>query len=178
MSSKFLEMIRLIQDMEIEPYNVVSKNLYEFQLKTLESLGKSGMKIFNHGDNAIDVVCAVIFNKDEDKILVGKRSDTKQWEFPGGKVEDGETYETAIVRELKEELDSEVEILLYFGCDSKYVDGRIINLYTFITRFIKGNPQPVEHDELRWVSKEEIDTIGDWIESESLLNEVKQLMRY
>ena len=75
----------------------------------------------------INVAAAVIVNKDG-KILVTQRSKNDnlslKWEFPGGKIEDGETAEECLKREIMEELNLEIEVLGYLG-SCKYDTGEI-----------------------------------------------------
>ncbi|MDD4244485.1 MAG: NUDIX domain-containing protein [Bacilli bacterium] len=65
----------------------------------------------------VNVVCAI--NKKDDKYLSVKRSDKGEvglkWEFPGGKIEPGESMEEAIVREIKEELNCNIRVIKYLG---------------------------------------------------------------
>lgn len=131
------------------------------------------MKLFTN--ESIDVVCAVIFNEDDTKVLVGKRKDVKLWEFPGGRVEGEETYYEAVVREIKEELDVDIHVYYYRGCEVKEVQGKTINLYVFYAQIESGVPTPIEHDELRWVYAEEMDKL-DWIESKELVEHIKGVL--
>lgn len=94
------------------------------------------------------------------KILIAKRSDEpKLWEFPGGKVEKGETLEEALIRELQEELDCTVEITDYIAQSNIQAGGKQIKMDLFACRIIKGEPQPLEHDALLWIEKKEL---NDW----------------
>lgn len=98
----------------------------------------------------IDVVCAVMFNS-EGKVLLARRSQSRnvgEWEFPGGKVISGETFQTAIQREIKEELNLDVIFL-------KKLKTLIKDDYQlhFVLCDITGNTQNiqlVEHDEVRF----------------------------
>lgn len=102
----------------------------------------------------IEVVCGLI----EDgggRVLACRRPEGKHlgglWEFPGGKVEPGESPETALVRELREELGIETEVA---GALTPVVwdYGRgPIRLIPFFCRIASGEPQPHEHDALEWV---------------------------
>lgn len=98
----------------------------------------------------IDVVCAVMFNS-EGKVLLARRSQSRnvgEWEFPGGKVISGETFQTAIQREIKEELNLDVVFL-------KKLKSLIKDDYQlhFVLCDMTGNTQNiqlVEHDEVRF----------------------------
>ncbi|MFJ3958737.1 (deoxy)nucleoside triphosphate pyrophosphohydrolase [Arthrobacter sp. NPDC090010] len=80
------------------------------------------------------------------------------WEFPGGKVEEGEQAESALHRELSEELG--VSVRLGAEVRSGTADGWVLNekavMRVWLAELVSGTPQPLEdHDELRWVSLEE-----------------------
>ncbi|MEH1012771.1 (deoxy)nucleoside triphosphate pyrophosphohydrolase [Micromonospora sp. CPCC 206060] len=81
------------------------------------------------------------------------------WEFPGGKVEPGETEQAALVRECAEELAVRVEIGARVGRDVRMAHGRsVLRVYT--ARLLgTDRPQPLEHAELRWLTAEELDTV-------------------
>ena len=107
----------------------------------------------------IDVVAAVIQNK-EGKILIAQRNLKKSqgglWEFPGGKIEPNETKEEAIIREIKEEMDIDIEA-------KKFIDQKIfnypdkdINLIAIECKQIKGDIKLNEHEDIKWVNKNEL----------------------
>ncbi|HPR30721.1 MAG TPA: (deoxy)nucleoside triphosphate pyrophosphohydrolase [Prolixibacteraceae bacterium] len=102
--------------------------------------------------NRIDVTCAIIIK--EGKLLAcqrGPRSEhAYEWEFPGGKVEDGESPEACIVREIWEELKVDILVLKQLT-PINYDYPRIsIRLIPFLCRIDAGNPSPVEHHTIRW----------------------------
>jgi len=107
----------------------------------------------------IDVVAAVIQNE-EGKILIAQRNLKKSqgglWEFPGGKIEPNETKEEAIIREIKEEMDIDIEA-------KKFIDQKVfnypdkdINLIAIECKQIKGNIKLNEHEDIKWVNKNEL----------------------
>jgi 8-oxo-dGTP diphosphatase len=102
----------------------------------------------------IQVVCGILIWND--KVLIGKRkmngkSEAGKWEFPGGKVEDGESQWEAIKREFKEELDIEVHPFHHF----RPVSNGTIELVGFVLKLESGKARLNEHDEVRFVDKAE-----------------------
>ncbi|MBM3688663.1 MAG: (deoxy)nucleoside triphosphate pyrophosphohydrolase [Actinobacteria bacterium] len=87
-----------------------------------------------------------------------------RWEFPGGKVEPGETEQQALVREIREELGVEIEVVGRISGEWALHDDLVLHLY--VARLAAGEPQPLDHhDELRWVAPNEFDEI-EWLESD------------
>ncbi|MBW4682106.1 MAG: A/G-specific adenine glycosylase [Microcoleus vaginatus WJT46-NPBG5] len=103
---------------------------------------------------------AVIWN-DERKILIDKRRQSGLlgglWEFPGGKLEEGETLEACIQREIQEELAIDIEVGEHLiTIEHAYTHFRV-TLNVYHCRHLSGIPQPLECDEIRWVTLDEID---------------------
>ncbi len=103
---------------------------------------------------------AVIWNN-QGKILIDRRRLGGLlgglWEFPGGKIEIGETMKACIVREIREELAIEVEVGDHLiTIDHSYSHFRV-TLNVYHCHHLSGEPQPLECDEIRWVTVDEID---------------------
>lgn len=103
---------------------------------------------------------AVIWN-DLGQILIDRRKPEGAfgglWEFPGGKLEPGESIEACIQREIKEELGIEIAVgerIIAIDYDYSYFT---VSLNVHHCRHLAGEPQPLECDELRWVTLDEID---------------------
>jgi 8-oxo-dGTP diphosphatase len=103
---------------------------------------------------------AVIWNNQE-QILIDRRRPKGAmgglWEFPGGKIEPGETIQECIQREISEELGIVIEVGEHLiTIDHTYTDLRV-TLTVHHCRHLTGVPQPLESDEIRWVSLEELE---------------------
>ncbi|WP_431943950.1 (deoxy)nucleoside triphosphate pyrophosphohydrolase [Micromonospora marina] len=85
-----------------------------------------------------------------------------RWEFPGGKVEPGETEVDALARECAEELGVRVAVGARVGRDVRMAHGRSV-LRVYAARLLHGDePKALEHAELRWLSAAELDSV-DWL---------------
>jgi 8-oxo-dGTP diphosphatase len=108
----------------------------------------------------MQTVTAAILARDG-KILIARRPDTdtlaNKWEFPGGKVEDGETPEVCLARELKEELGIEVRVGIFLGESLYHYEHGSIRLLAYRTYWAAGELDPKVHAEIRWASLSELD---------------------
>ncbi|WP_312329292.1 (deoxy)nucleoside triphosphate pyrophosphohydrolase [Sphingobacterium sp.] len=99
------------------------------------------------------VVCGIIFK--DDLVLICRRKPEKSlggyWEFPGGKVEDGESYEESLLRELIEELNLKVEIKQHFFDTVHHYDNGAIKLISFIGETSGTVVESTDHDLVEWV---------------------------
>lgn len=78
------------------------------------------------------------------------------WEFVGGKVEPGEGYEEALIRECREELNVGIEVGdIFMNLVHEYPD-LTVNLILFEASIASGEPQKLEHNDIKWISPEEI----------------------
>ena len=98
------------------------------------------------------------------RVLASRRTEPPRlaglWEFPGGKVEPGEDDGSALVRELREELQVEVEVGDRLGDDLPIGTTAVLRVY--VCRLLAGEPALVDHDEHRWLGADEL-LDGPWI---------------
>ena len=111
----------------------------------------------------IEVVCAIIINEKNEIFCCQRgpgRALANKWEFPGGKVEENETREETIVREIKEELNSLIELIEYVGVSNhEYIDLEkpfSITMHAYKCKLISGNLELSEHIDSKWASIEEM----------------------
>ena len=109
----------------------------------------------------IRVVAGIVWRDRE--VLVSRRYDHAHlgglWEFPGGKLEPGETEPEALVRELREELGIEVEVGEAWGELVHDYEDRRVSLSFWFAEVRSGSPQPLEVAEVRWVPVTELDAL-------------------
>lgn len=107
----------------------------------------------------VHVVGAVIENE-SGEILCALRSATMSmpnlWEFPGGKIQEGENPEDALTREIKEELNCTVTVGALIEDVVYHYPNIIVHLSTYKTSIIEGTPKPLEHEKLAWVKREDL----------------------
>lgn len=108
---------------------------------------------------AIPVTCAIIIH--QEKVLVAKRSKSMNlagyWEFPGGKIEEGEQPEGCLIREIKEELGIEIKIQSPLTPSKfDYSQGKIIELIPFICTWQSGEINLLEHEIIEWLEVGEL----------------------
>jgi 8-oxo-dGTP diphosphatase len=110
----------------------------------------------------VDVVCGVIENS-EGRFLACLRPAGKHlgglWEFPGGKVDPGESPESALVRELREELAVDVEVGLPLAAVIWSYEEKTIRLLPFRCTIVSGELRAIEHEELCWCLPEEFNNL-------------------
>lgn len=108
--------------------------------------------------NLVEVVAALIW--DNNKFMICQRPANKArallWEFVGGKVEPGETKEQALIRECKEELSIMLSVgEVFMEVVHEYPDINV-NLTLFNATIVKGVPQKLEHNDIKWITPQEI----------------------
>ena len=123
-----------------------------------------------------EVVAALIW--DGDKFMACQRPANKArgllWEFVGGKVEPGETKEEALIRECREELDVTVAVEdIIMEVTHEYPD-LTVHLTLFHAKIVEGVPKKLEHNDIRWLTAEEIDRFPFCPADEDILKRLKQ----
>lgn len=125
----------------------------------------------------VHVVAAII--RKDGKIFATQRGYGEfkdSWEFPGGKVEEGETKEAALIREIREELDTEISI----GEQVAHVEYDYpkfhLSMECFWAEVVSGNLVLKEHKAARWLSGKELDSV-DWLPADlELIRRLKEVM--
>lgn len=125
----------------------------------------------------IHVVAAII--KDGDKIFATQRGygEFKDgWEFPGGKVESGETSEQAIIREIHEELDTTIQVEKYFDTVEYDYPNFHLSMECFICTIKEGNLTLLEHESAKWLTKNTLYSVN-WLPADlGLISKLEQLL--
>lgn len=129
----------------------------------------------------IEVVAALIWerNKDKNKFLICQRPKNKVraflWEFVGGKVEKGETKEKALIRECKEELNITLNVEdIFMEVEHIYPD-ITVHLTIFNATILDGEPEKLEHNEIKWITIEEIDNYEFCPADKEILQKLKSI---
>ena len=129
----------------------------------------------------VEVVCAVIAK--DNKVFCCRRGPGRalegKYEFPGGKVEVGETQQEAIMREIKEELETDVRPIKFIGTSHHiYSDDDVapfkgfeITMHAYLCAKFSGDLKLKEHTDSKWLSKEELDSV-DWAEADKPIVEM------
>lgn len=125
----------------------------------------------------INVAAAVISH--DNKIFATQRGygDFKGgWEFPGGKIEEGETAQEALKREIMEELDSEIEVdKLIDTIEYDYPEFHL-SMQCFLCRIVSGSLALKEHEAAKWLGKDELYTV-EWLPADiRLMPKIKEMM--
>lgn len=125
----------------------------------------------------INVVAAIIIK--DNKIFATQRGygEFKDgWEFPGGKVEQGEAPENAIVREIKEELDTVIEVKEYFDTVEYDYPNFHLSMKCYICAVVSGKLELLEHEAAKWLDKDSLDSVA-WLPADlGLVDKLKDYL--
>ena len=125
---------------------------------------------------ATEVVAALIW--DQDKFMICQRPAHKArellWEFVGGKVEPGETREQALIRECREELAVELDVGGVFTEVVHEYPDLTVHLTLFHAAIREGTPEKLEHEDIRWITVNEIDQYVFCPADEEILAKLKR----
>lgn len=130
----------------------------------------------------IEVVAAVIVK--DGTILATQRGYGEfkgKWEFPGGKVENGENLEQAIIREIKEETNADINVIEYINTVEYDYETFHLTMHTYLCELINNNPEFVfhdnntlEHENMVWLDLNDLDHL-DWLPADVLvIDELKK----
>ncbi len=98
------------------------------------------------------------------------------WEIPGGKLEEGETAEQCIVREIREELDTEVKAEKIIGVVDYDYPSFHLTMHCILCTIVSGDLKLLEHAEAKWVSKETLYSVA-WLPADQLiLDKIEELL--
>ena len=122
----------------------------------------------------IRVVAAVI--REQDKVFANARGYGEfkgQWEFPGGKIEEGETPQQALAREIKEELNVNIEVGELIDTIEYEYPTFHLSMDCFWAKIIKGNLELREAEAAQWLTKETLDSVR-WLPADEII--IKKIM--
>ncbi len=134
-----------------------------------------GLVAQHHG--AEQVVAAIIVK--DSKILATQRGYGEYkdgWEFPGGKVQQGETAEEAIVREIEEELRVTIHPDKFVTTVDYDYPTFHLTMHCFLSSITQGEIELVEHEAMKWLTRDELDTV-DWLPADiEVVEALKKLL--
>lgn len=116
------------------------------------------------GERQVVVGAAIVR---DGRVLAARRtapaSAAGRWEFPGGKVEPGESDADSLLREIDEELGVEITVEGWLAGEQPV--GDLYLLRVALATLVRGEPTPTEHDRVRWLGADELDEV-DWLEAD------------
>lgn len=125
----------------------------------------------------INVVAAIIIKDNKSFATQRGYGEFKDgWEFPGGKVEQGEAPENAIVREIKEELDTVIEVKEYFDTVEYDYPNFHLSMKCYICTVVSGKLELLEHEAAKWLDKDSLDSVA-WLPADlGLVDKLKDYL--
>lgn len=125
----------------------------------------------------VNVSAAIIIKGN--RVFVTERSYGEfkdMWEFPGGKIEDGESPEDTVVREIKEELNTEIKVESFIGKVEHDYDTFHLSMNCFLCSIVSGKLELLEHEDSSWVGVEKLDSVNFLPADRKILPKIKELL--
>jgi len=124
-------------------------------------------------------VVASVFIKDN-RVFCAQRKDAgetaKKWEFPGGKIEAGETHQQALVREISEELATKISVGTFVTTVDHQYNTFAITMHAYQCSILEGNLALSEHLDSKWLSRDELDCV-EWAPADlPIVDRVRELL--
>lgn len=130
----------------------------------------------------VNVVAAIIIRNDSDEkkyVFATQRGygEFKDgWEFPGGKIESGETPQTALSREIREELATEIKVGELLGTIEYDYPAFHLSMQCFVCEVVSGKLELLEHENAAWLTKENLYSVN-WLPADiTILDAVEELL--
>ena len=138
------------------------RELTEYETRNIVAGGITPME-----KSVLQVVGAAIINNNGELLCAqrGYGSLIGKWEFPGGKIKQGESDQEALVREIKEELDIVVEVENLIDENYHEYPDKNVNLKVYKCKYVSGEIRDTEHQALKWEKPEAVETL-DWAEAD------------
>lgn len=128
----------------------------------------------------IDVSAGIILNENKN-ILIGKRRNPEKlankWEFPGGKIEPGETPEKCLRREIKEEFGIEIKVKNKIGEIYHEYEFENIKFHVFFAKWENGKLKPTDHKEIKWIFQDELRDYDFTPADIKIINKIKDAIK-
>jgi len=146
--------------------------------KDFSQLENKGSRCYHGTMKHIEVAAAVLL--EHNTVFAARRGNSGplggKWEFPGGKLEEGEDGCTAIVREIAEELKTRIEVVRPLITVSYQYPTFFVTMHAFLCRRLEGNLELTEHGASCWIGKEDLYSL-DWSEADlPVVREVEKLL--
>ena len=123
-------------------------------------------------------VAAAIIKKDN-KIFATQRGYGEfkgGWEFPGGKIEPNETPQEALIREIREELETEIALEEFVQTVDYDYPAFHLTMYCYFCTIKRGNLKLLEHSDAKWLAKDELDSVA-WLPADlDLIEKIKDIL--
>lgn len=157
-----------------DPY--MSEEEKRYRKAGIESTKELAKQYYEERNQIVPVVAALILDKD--KFMICQRPAHKArgllWEFVGGKVEPGETKEQALIRECQEELAVTLSVGDVFMDVIHEYPELTVHLTLFNATIVEGEPQKLEHNDIKWISPSEIPNYNFCPADEEILRRIKE----